>query len=462
MDAALALLALLPLALPVLWLWRLLAPRGARRWLVVGYGLLAGLLGWPLLLRGLDALGVPLAPGILWVLFLVLVLATAWVPRGRPAGPAPGILPGIDPGSRERLLVALLGGLLVLRLGGLALEVYWRPLFPFDATMHWATKARVWSAHQELLPFVDNARWLLETDGRVFTDHHPAYPRTVPLLQAWMALAVGYWHPSLVNLPWLLCVLALGAAFYGQAREAGAQPLPALLFVWFLLTLPLLNTHVALAGYADLLLGTAYCLALMALFNALQGGPRWQWVLAFGSALGCTLIKNEGFFWMLTLMPACWVAWRGGRGLLLTMTAVGAAAAAVLLLFPRELEVAGHSLASLDLHYRPGSLAAIGRSLFLFDNWHLGAWLPPALLALVAWRTPGGLRHCAPVLAALGSALVLFIVLFTCTHFAMGAIRHTAVGRISLHLLPACLFLGSLLYGYLSQESQLATREEVR
>jgi hypothetical protein len=459
-DLALALLALLPLALPVPWLWRLLAPRDARRWLVVGYGLLAGLLGWPLLLRGLDVLGIPLAPGVLWALFLGFAAATVVVPRRRPVGPAP--LPGMAIGSGQRLLLVLLGTLLVLRLGGLVLEVYWRPLYPFDATMHWATKARVWSAYRELLPFVDNAQWLREADARVFTDHHPAYPRTVPLLQAWMAIAVGYWHPSLVNLPWLLCVFALGAAFYGQVREAGAQPLTALVFTWFLLTLPLLNTHVALAGYADLLLGTAYCLALMALFNAIQGGARWQWALALGCALGCALIKNEGFFWMLTLVPAGWVAWRGGRGLLRAMAAVGAVALVVLLFFPRELVLAGHSLASLDLHYRSGSLAAIGRSLFLYDNWHFGAWLPPVLLALVAWRTPRGLRHCAPLLAALGSALVLFIFLFTCTQFAIGAIRHTAVGRISLHLLPASLFLASLLYGYLLQESRLATQEEAR
>jgi hypothetical protein len=57
---------------------------------------------------------------------------------------------------------------------------------------------------------------------------------------------------------------------------------------------------------------------------------------------------------------------------------------------------------------------------------------------------------------------VLFIFLFTCTQFAIGAIRHTAVGRISLHLLPASLFLASLLYGYLLQESRLATQEEAR
>ena len=61
--------------------------------------------------------------------------------------------------------------------------------------------------------------------------------------------------------------LGLGAAFYGHARAAGASPVTALAFTYMLLSMPLLNTHVALAGYADLLLGACYCAAIMAFHN---------------------------------------------------------------------------------------------------------------------------------------------------------------------------------------------------
>ena len=82
-----------------------------------------------------------------------------------------------------------------------------------------------------------------------------------------MNLATGRWDESLMNLPWLLCFIALGAAFYSQLRNAGVSPAIGMAFSYFLLSMPLINTHVALAGYADLFLGAAYCGALMAFHN---------------------------------------------------------------------------------------------------------------------------------------------------------------------------------------------------
>jgi len=41
------------------------------------------------------------------------------------------------------------------------------------------------------------------------------------LLQVWMNLATGQWAESLMNLPWVLCLAALGGAFYSQLRVSG-------------------------------------------------------------------------------------------------------------------------------------------------------------------------------------------------------------------------------------------------
>ena len=68
----------------------------------------------------------------------------------------------------------------------LATEVFYRPLYPFDATTAWATKAKVWFFAGELTPIVSKAEWLAlgtSTSTPVYTDHMPDYPVAVPLLQ---------------------------------------------------------------------------------------------------------------------------------------------------------------------------------------------------------------------------------------------------------------------------------------
>lgn len=446
LTLALGLPATLGLSLAATWI-----PAARRRaCLVAGYGLVMTLVLWPLVLRLCAALGA--GPGFHLPLVFALLLIVGlqirlW--RSTPVTPAPREVkpPLFAAGWLPRALCLLLLALLSLRLFSLAQEVLWRPVYPWDATMHWATKARVWFELQDFVPFVSNDEWLRRGGEGVFTDHHPGYPVTVPLWQYWVSTALGRWDPALINLPWLLCYLGLGLAFMGQAREAGASRVESLVFTTFLLTLPLLNTHVALAGYADLFLGACYGLALMALHAASRGGQRWQWLLVFLFACACPLIKNEGFFWMLTLLPGCWVAWRrDATSILLAILGVSAAVPLVLWLFPADVSVAGHSLNSLDLAYRPGSLEGIFTSLLVLDNWHLTFWYFCLLLVLVIWRRPGVLQAAGPVMAALAAAGILFLCLFTVTEYAVGAVRQTAVGRITLQLVPGFLFLLLLLH----------------
>jgi hypothetical protein len=444
--------AALPLVAGVLFLWRRGAPQGAQRFTVVGYGLFLAMLAWGVVLRGVDALGLRLDFGLLVAIAAVAVVLAALVPARATTGDAP--VPGFAPDRVRGALLVLLLALLAARLLGLFLEVWWRPLYPWDALMHWATKARVWFEYRELLPFETWDVWAAGADPRVFTDRHPHYPATIPLLQLWMAISLGRWDPSLVNLPWVVCYVALGTAFYGQARQAGVSAVLALLFTYLVLSMPLLNSHVALAGYADLYVGTAYVLSLMALHSVVNGGPAWHGWLLFLCAASLPLLKQEGLFWLLTLAPALLAArWRRAWVVPLLLLLLVVVIALVLWLFPRDLPIGEHSLDSLRIYYREGALPAVARSILLLGNWHVGPWLLLALLglALLQRRLEPALL---PVASAVASALLLYLFLFTFTKFAGGAVKQTAVGRIGLHLMPACLFLSLLLYASLSRRQR--------
>ena len=226
--------------------------------LIVGNGILLGLLLVPLLLRGLDAFGLVLTFSVAAVplAMLLLALTCLYFYRGRGVARSPSCPSTASAYTHPELALFMFFLVLIyLRIFSVGLELLWRPLFPWDATMHWATKARVWFDAQAIVPFVDNQRWLEMAGEGVYTDHHAGYPITTPLLQLWMSLALGRWDESLMNLPWLVCFSGLALAFYGQARTAGSSSLAAIVFTYLLVSLPLLSTHIALAGYADVFVG---------------------------------------------------------------------------------------------------------------------------------------------------------------------------------------------------------------
>lgn len=449
---ALILALALPALLGGLWLGAL-TPAGlpGRSAVVWGCGTLLGLMTVPQVMRLLDTLGLGLSYNST-ALAIAGMTAPALLLRGivrQPATPAP--IPQQTATRVERALISLLAVLILVRFIGLGIEVYWRPLFPWDATMHWATKARVWFEHRTLVPFVDYQTWLETAGAGVYTDRHPGYPAMIPLLQVWMNLAIDRWDESLMNLPWLLCLVALGLAFFGQLRLAGVSTTVATASTYLLLSMPLINIHVALAGYADLFLGAAYACAVMSLHNWLHSRQAWLAVLAVLFSLMCPFIKNEGFIWALSMIPATTIAFmqrRQAAKLFLLMLLWGVF---FLLILPDNWEVAGTTVADIHPSFNMAALLGIIKSLWLHDNWHLlGFFL--LLLIPLGLLLPGALtRSYLGVTVALVCSGGAYLFLFIFTGFGVGAADFAAVGRLSIHLVPTVLFLCTLIYHELLQ-----------
>lgn len=467
MDAVRVILALgLPWLLGTLWL-NLLVPTAVRfrRALILGYGYLAGLFALTWLMRAVDALGLRLDFPTLLLVLLPLIGWAARLHRKRP--PVCSRMPDLsDQSARlphwQKLVAVTLLAIILVRLGGLWLEVSWRPLFPWDAFVHWATKAKVWTHLQSITPFVDYDAWLAAGGEAVYTDRHPDYPKTVPLIQAWMNLALGRWDEALMNLPWVPLLGAAALALFAQARSAEIGPLAALFFVYLLTSLPMVNLQVALAGYADIYLALFYLAAVMAFFQWARTGDGWQGLLAIAFALACPLLKHEGLFWSLSLLVGLGVlrlprAWWLGLAVL-----GGVLMFALLFAWPRALAVTQHALAGLDLRWRPEALALLARSLFVAGSWHLLFWLLAALVvarAIIAWRTrlpwPKPLSSLGMSLA---SAVLLLCWLFGLTRYADGAVQSTALARVTLHLAPALLFFAMMLWHDLATQGAVEAR----
>lgn len=427
----------LPWLLGVAWLrlgWR--EPRPGAWPMLLGYGYTLGALATTGIMRLFDLLhirfsfaGIGLALVLLITLGLWLGRRVSWRDWG---GGAFSEQWRAQPDWRK-LVFALLLGAIIIRLLGLGLEIAWRPLYPWDAWTQWTTKARVWYEFGWLTPFVSGHAWLTEAQPLAFTDAVPFYPGTVPLLQVWLAYGLGHWDDSLINFPWLLCAVALGLGFYGQARMLGVAPLGAMVFTYFLLSMPFLNTHIALAGYPDLFMGAIYCLAAMAFIQWVRARDARQGALALLLALSCILIKRPGLIWMLTFLPALWVALMPRLGLFGVLLA-GAAGAVLLKLGKLTSFFPGYGI-DQEMHpvWEP-----LLRNLFAMDNWHLFWYLAVAVIVLSLPRLLSRGVRAATVLMLTG--VVFLGVVFFYSSGWVWVRDYTTVNRALLHLAPAMLF----------------------
>ncbi|WP_456448480.1 hypothetical protein [Thiolapillus sp.] len=428
---------------------------------IAGYGYLLGILMTTVLMRLWDALGLKLAFYPLAAILAGITLL-AFVRRSPREATAPAYRPLSNSGNSlgAKLLFWLLAGLLLLQYGGILLEILWRPLYPWDAWMNWAPKARVWFEFRELVPWVDRGEWLQLAPGKLaYTLGNPKaslYPPLVPLVQTWVALGLGAWNDSLINLPWLLCAAALGLGLYGQARNLGSPSLHAMLLSFGVLSLPYVSVHTALAGYADLWLSAFFSLAAIALFLWIQKRDPVQLALAVLLAIACTQTKVPGIIWAAMLLPA-WLLAVAPR---ITISGIAATGAVLVYLWVSggislEIPLLGKLVLTPQRITLPGidSFAVAYHSVWkaLWQNyltqgsWNLFAWL--FLLALMyAVLSRRISRRMLPATFLVGEAfLFLFITFFFTYHYA-SALDGTTINRATLHMVPMLFFYLLLLY----------------
>ena len=424
----------------------------------LGTGYFVGALLLTMWMRALSVTGIPFGRlSIGAPLFAVAAALLFWAARGQRVPLAtlsdlPRFL--IRPPLRgwQRFAWTVLLAWLALRFALLAAEVAWRPLYPWDAWVQWATKARVWYELGRIVPFVHAEDWLAGATGAYF-DASPNYPATVPLLQVWSCIALGSWDDSAMNWPWLLMAVALALAIYGALRDTGLSLLAALVGAYLVVSLPLLDAHVALAGYADLMMACVYTLAALAFYRWTLRRDPFDIILALLLALCCPLIKVPGVFWAVTLLPGVLIALLPRRGPYAVGLAFGAGALVLLYLSQSAPMILGYRL---HLDFEP-PWHALAEAYFLLNNWHL-LWYAVVALAVIGARRLVR-PPLAPLAAVVGAGLVFLFVVFTFTNVAAWVADFTTVNRATLHLAPLLVVLCVLLWRELSraQPSALET-----
>lgn len=408
----------------------------------LGYGLLFVLMLLQAALIERFSLGLHLA--VLTVLALLGIVA-AWraVSAGRVAGYS---------NQRPHLargLTALFLGLCLLHVILGAIEILHRPVFPPDAWINWMYRAKAWFHAGALLPMDEPGSWARGAVEHRYNVNGSHYPRFVPLIGLWTALALGQWSETLVNLPFVLLALALALAIYGEARTLGLPRWGSALCSYLLLSIPLMGTHLSLAGQADAWMAGYAGLGFVVILRGL--GTRDRRSLLGGLALVAfsMCVKVEGSVWLLMALLLTCVCLLPRLSFLGLIVLVGAGLSAWL------LEVSSFHLPLLgtvgviegDLHLallgthtlQPRNLSATFlRQFFASGGWHL-LWPLLVLACLTAFRAV----HRRQVTGALVFILLLIAAnafIFMLTSHGRWAEDLTAINRLALQFSPALIF----------------------
>ncbi|MEZ5567542.1 MAG: hypothetical protein R3E54_04230 [Halioglobus sp.] len=450
---------LLPWAAGSLLVRALLLPSARYNWtLVLGHGFFVGLFLATLLLRAWSALGIhfefmPMA----LVLAGLGVAAGGWQIARRDSGVRLARTATATALSVWQLAyVAVLLGLLLLRYATLLEELLLRPLYAWDAWMNWAPKAIVWLAHGSMVAYVSPEQWAEQAGAALYTLGNKQawdYPVTVPLFQLWSMLGIGTWDHSAVYLPWLLAPLCLALAIFGHLRLAGVSLPLAVTCCYLLLSMPYVNVHAVLAGYADLWQAAVFGLGVCALYEW-RRHRHWSyavlWVLM---ALLCTQMKVPGTVLALILLASgirtlLNLAWQLELGLLIAgailLTALSWVGVAFTLPYLGDfafhggyLELGG--LGDFKLAYHPVA-GTLVESFAWMINWNLLGYLLPLFLVFCALRGQL-LKPVATEVLAVAVALVFVVSVFLFTGYYTQALNFVALNRAVLYPVPALLFV---------------------
>jgi len=338
---------------------------------------------------------------------------------------------------------------IVLRLALLGNEASLRPVFPWDAWSAWAVKPKTWFLLGHAEPYVSMIDWLANPQLAARTAASWGYPELLAWMQLWFASAAGAWSEPLVDVAWCGALAAFSLAAYGYWRALGLVSWLALALIYVLVSLPLIDAHVALAGYADLWLALTLGLATLAWVRWIVDGERGQLALAACLALCLPAIKLEGTVWLLTflgvvaldLLPRRWRWPTVGALAIVTVVAVIAGAFGPVHVAWNRIEIPSLGTFALAWHGVGGAMVA---SLFTLPNWHLFWYALPVLLVLRRRRF--GSDRAARMLGLLLLVdFALLFVLFFLTTASAWAQDFTSANRLILQLVPSVLVLAATL-----------------
>lgn len=190
-----------------------------------------------------------------------------------------------------RVVWFLLGSMLLLlcyRWGLTAIDLFSKPVFPWDGWYSWSAKAKAFYYAKELpLLLGEPVAFWETTESKVAFVGGQGHAYFISLVQTYTAMAWGEWFDGIVGLPWLGLGIATVFLVVGGLRYLGSSLLVAILTAYAVISLPMFDIHISLGSYADVWVGvTLFCVICLLVMLLTYG----EWLLMFPLSIFIILV----------------------------------------------------------------------------------------------------------------------------------------------------------------------------
>ena len=259
---------------------------GMPRALVIGAGGFIGYCVWGVLLLSLNQLGFkPFQEALIWALLFFTISATIiWFTVNKNFDQVLSAKQGRIFSSFPSFLI-----LLVIILITYQTTV---PVVAWDALHYWAIHAE---------RFILSS--LIDYPGAEFSGDL-GHPPMIIVILAWSGWVSEYLGNSQVSTPWMLNGISLLLITYGAALLLLRNRIISSVLALCVLTLPLVEQHLSLAGYAEAWLSSGVLLSVSLLMQGFKVNNIWMISWGLIAAFILLFIKNTGFLYASVIWAA--------------------------------------------------------------------------------------------------------------------------------------------------------------
>lgn len=387
---------------------------------------------------------------ILLIALLINCIHTPWQQLNNPTNPSKTY------NIREKCIIIVLLILIVVHLTFGFIETLLIPLFPWDAFSTWAYAAKVWAHTGSIAGFVTPTQWLAQPEASAYTSYANNYPTFSSLMQLWAATSFGQWSETLINLPQFLCVVAIGLALFAECRNQGANLLASLATTYIFISIPLLNNHLALGGYADVWLAGFTGLGFVKLMTGLKSNNIAAIISGFILIAAGILIKNEGVVWLILAILMTTLYMLNSRTLLAIFSIITSCIIFLIIFNITYIDLGsigkiGYLNGKIFMPNMPGIAfeyhdvwLAYWKNFFLMGSWNIlwGLLIASSIAALIPPYTPTQKLTIIFLLVFFAGQFFIFFL----TDQGRWAKQYTSINRLPLQFAPALIYACFLIW----------------
>ncbi len=361
------------------------------------------------------------------------------------------------PSNLIYIFATLLVLLLLYRWGLAAVDLFSKPVYPWDGWSTWSAKAKVFYYSQEIPPLATGyvPFWQF-TDTEMQTASDVRHPYFIPLVQTYSAMAWGNWDDSIVNWPWLGASIAMVLVVFGGLRYLGMKLLPSLLTAYAVVSLPVWDTHISLGCYADIWVGFVLLVATFSLIILLSYSEWRLLVLLFIALVIVYLTKHSALVFILPLGIV--VLWHFVGGFT-TIAMLVFLALAIYWLYvnltidvvTKMTQILGSGTGTL-FSYNPVAVE-VWREWFTIDNWHyvFVIVIGSLLLFVVRKKNERQLQFTLLIIAGVAVFLMMLVITFLTTKMSTEVFA-AYFNRVTLYFMPIFVLIPASVYSLLNKD----------